>query len=58
MQSKHLHEDRSAIPVVAGMVDLLETPGRRHASPEMRGVVRLDDVLAPIPQRAVAEEKT
>src|ERR1019366_8286413 len=58
MQPEHLHEDRPAIAVVAGMVDVLQTARRRHTWPEVRCVIRLDDVLATVPQPAVAKEES
>src|ERR1035437_10802926 len=55
MQAQHSHQDRTTIRVVAGMVDVLQSARRRHASPAVCGVVGLDDVLATVPQSTVAE---
>src|SRR5262245_5825865 len=52
------HRDRSAIPVVAGVVDVLQAGGRGPSSPQPRGVVRLDDGFAAVREAAVAEQET
>src|ERR1700716_1610279 len=41
MRAQHFHEERSAVPVVARMVDVLQASRRGHAAPDMRRVVRL-----------------
>jgi len=48
MEAEHLDEDRAAVAVVAWMVDELQAAGRRQASPEVRGVVRLENILASV----------
>jgi hypothetical protein len=58
VQPQHFHEDLAAILVVTGMVEVLESATRRHASPQVCRVIGLDDVLATVPQPAVAEEES
>jgi hypothetical protein len=58
MQPEHLHEDRPAVPIVARMVDVLEATRRRQPAPEMRGVVRFDDILTTVRERPVAEQES
>src|SRR5580765_6905319 len=57
VEPEHLHEDRSAITVVARMIDVLQTPGRRDSAPVVRRVVRFEDVLAAVAQRPVSQQK-
>jgi hypothetical protein len=42
VKPQHLDEHRSPISVVARMVDQLQAGRRRHAAPQMRGVVGLE----------------
>jgi hypothetical protein len=58
VQPEHLHENRPAILVVARIVDGLQAARRRQPAPEMCGVVRFDDILATVPQRAVTEQES
>src|SRR5256885_9145078 len=57
MKAQHLDERWAAVLVVARVVDVLQASRRRYAAPEMRGVVRFEDVLATITQRPVSKQK-
>ena len=48
MEAEHLDQDRAAIAVVAWMIDELQAAGRRQASPEVRRVIRLENILASV----------
>ena len=50
-------EDRAAVAIVAGIVDVLQAGGEVKAAPDVRGVVGLDNVFAAVVQSAIAEEK-
>src|SRR5262245_45266297 len=58
VKAEHLDEDWPAIAVVARMIDVLQTARHRQATPEVRRVVGLDDVLAAVAERPVAKQES
>src|SRR5580658_5278 len=48
---------RTAIAVIAGVVDMLHIQRIKQPAPGMPVVIALDDILAPIIQVAVAQQK-
>src|ERR1700674_5455638 len=58
MQSQCRHDHRSPVPIVSGIVDVLQAERRINSPPNMERVIRLDDVLAPVIKAAIAEKKT
>src|SRR5262245_21701370 len=57
VKPKHLDDDRSAVSVVARMIDALQTGRDRESTPEAGRIVGFDDVFAAVAERAVAEEE-
>src|SRR6516165_4269149 len=57
MQPDRLHERRPAVAVVAGVGDELGAGRQEETTPDMRGVVTLENGLAAVAQPPVAEEK-
>lgn len=58
VQSKRRHNHRSAIPVVARVVDVLHAQRREKPSPDMQRVIALDNVFPAVVQSAIAQQKT
>ena len=50
-------QDGAAVAVVAGIVDVLDAGGEINATPDVDGVVGLEDVFAAVVESAVAEQK-
>src|SRR5712691_1807829 len=48
---------RAAVAVIARVVDALQVHRGKQAAPKMRGVVRLENILAAVRESAVANKK-
>src|SRR5260370_315944 len=57
MQPQRRHHDRSAVPVVARVNNVLHPRSDIDPAPNMRRVVRLHDVLPPVVQLAIAKQE-
>ena len=57
VQTQHLHTDRSAISVVAWVIDVLQAASGIHSAPKMRCVVRFEDILSTVTQSPVTKQK-
>ena len=57
MQPQSWDQNRSSIPVVARVVDVLQVEGGKDASPDVRRVVVLEDRFASIVEVAVTQQK-
>ena len=51
------HIDWSAIPVVARVVDEAKSKGVEESAPDVKAVIGLNDILAAIVERPVAENE-
>ena len=51
-------QHRAAVAVVARMVDALDVEAAEHPAPYVRVVVTLDNILAAVIQRTVAEQES
>ena len=58
VQSQRGHDYRPPVPVISGIVDVLQAERRINPPPNMERVIRFDDVLAPVVKAAIAEKKT
>src|SRR5215831_7090544 len=58
MQSQGRHEHRTAILVIARMVDVLEARSEVDSPPHVGSIVGFHDVLAAIAKRAVTQQET
>jgi len=58
VQAQRGHYYRSAVPVVAGIVDVLHSGRHVDSAPNVRRVVGLDGVLPPVIQLAITQEET
>src|SRR5882762_1480551 len=58
MQAQAWHDYRSPVPVVAGIVDVLQAKRRINSPPHVECVVGLDDILAAVIETPIAEKKT
>src|SRR5260370_6824217 len=57
MQAQRRHDYRSPVPVISGIVDVLQPERRINPSPHVECVVGLDDVLTPVSQPPVADQE-
>src|ERR1700751_207437 len=57
MQPERRHEDRPAVAIVAGIVDVLDAGGDIDSAPQVQGVIGLDDVFPTVIQMAIAEQE-
>src|SRR5216683_1358298 len=57
MQAQRRHDYRSPVPVISGIVDVLQPERRINPSPHVECVVGLDDVLTPVSQPPVAQQE-
>src|SRR5260370_42220751 len=57
MQAQRRHDYRSPVPVISGIVDVLHAKRRINTPPDMKRVITFDDVLAPVVQASVAQQK-
>ena len=55
VQSQHRHDYRSAVTIVAGIVDVLQSKRRVKSAPNVKCVVALHDILTPVIQSAIPE---
>jgi hypothetical protein len=54
MEAQCGHKHRSSVAVIAGIVDVLKPEGRINAAPDMKRVIRFDDVFAAVIEPAVS----
>jgi hypothetical protein len=54
MEAQCGHEHRSSVAVIAGIVDMLKPEGWINAAPDMKRVIRFDDVFAAVVEPAVS----
>src|SRR5260370_37570427 len=57
MQAQRRHDYRSPVPVISGIVDVLQPERGINPSPHVECVVGLDDVLTPVSQPPVAQQE-
>src|SRR5260370_24128075 len=57
MQAQRRHDYRSAVPVISGIVNVLQAERRINPSPHVECVVGLDDIFTPVTQPPVAQQK-
>src|SRR5216683_667247 len=57
MQAQRRHDYRSAVPVISGIVNVLQAKRRINTPPDMKRVITFDDVLAPVVQASFAQQK-
>src|SRR5690349_20037613 len=58
MKPQRWHDYRSAVAVVARIVDVLHAKRRINPAPHVQRVIGLDNILAPVLETAVAQKKT
>src|SRR5258708_40104595 len=58
MKTQRRHDDRSPVPVVAGITNVLHSRSHIDSAPKPCRVIRLQDVLPPVTQAPVAQQKT
>jgi hypothetical protein len=57
VHTKRRHQYRTAVTVVAGMIDVLKSKRRVNPPPHMDGVIRLDDIFASVMKAAVPSRR-
>src|SRR5216683_3937815 len=57
MKPQRWHNYRSAVTVVPGVVDVLQPKRRINPAPQVQRVVSLSNVLAPVTEASVAQQK-
>src|SRR6202140_212226 len=58
MRPHSRHNNRSAIAVIAWIVDVLYSGSDINSAPNVGGVIRFDDILPPVGQMAIAQQET
>src|SRR6267154_3891033 len=58
MSAERWHHHGPAVTVVTGVVNVLESGRQVDAPPNVRCVIRLENVLSPVAQPAIADQET
>src|SRR5260370_4415709 len=58
MQPQRRHHNRAPVPVISGINNVLHSGSDIDSAPNMRGVIRFQDVLPPVIQPAIAKQET
>src|SRR5579884_3063124 len=58
METQPRNEDGATVAVVTGVIDVLEIEARIDASPGVESVVHLGDILSPIVEPPISEQKS
>jgi hypothetical protein len=58
MKPERRHNYRAPVAVVAGIIDVLHSGSDIDSAPNMRRVIRLDDVLPPVVQPSISQQET
>jgi hypothetical protein len=57
VKSKCRHEHRAAVAVITGIVDVLQSKRRIDPTPQVSGVIGLDNVFPAVVETPVSEKK-
>ena len=58
MRPERRNYGRPAIPVISRIIDMLHAWRNVNPAPDVRGVIRLENIFAPVIQIPIAQQKT
>jgi repressor of nif and glnA expression len=57
VQAERRNQNGAAIAVIAGIVDVLKIEAGVNATPEMHGVIGLEDIFPAVGEAAISQQK-